>query len=117
VLANLVSNAIKFSEDGGTIMVRARVEGPELVVSVQDQGIGIAPEALPHLFERFCQVNGTGTRQRGGTGLGLYISRQIVEAHGGRIWVESRVGRGSTFSFAIPVAASDNEDIRTDDAA
>jgi PAS domain S-box-containing protein len=117
VLANLVSNAIKFSEDGGTIMVRARVEGPELVVSVQDQGIGIPKKAQAELFGRFYQANGSGTRQKGGTGLGLYISKQIVEAHGGRIWVESRVGRGSTFSFALPVAASDNKDIRRDEAA
>jgi signal transduction histidine kinase len=117
VLANLVSNASKFSEDGGTIMVRARVEGPELVVSVQDQGIGIAIEALSHLFERFYQVDDSRTRWQGGAGLGLYISRQIVEAHGGRIWVDSNVGEGSTFSFAIPVAASDNEGIRNDKAA
>jgi signal transduction histidine kinase len=117
VLANLVSNAIKFSEAGGRIVVRARVEGPELVVSVQDQGIGIATEALPHLFERFYQADESGTRWQGGTGLGLNISRQIVEAHGGRMWVDSNVGEGSTFSFAIPIAASNNEDIRTDEAA
>jgi PAS domain S-box-containing protein len=117
VLTNLLGNASKFSEDGGTIMVRVRVEGPELVVSVQDQGIGIATEALPYLFERFYQVDDSRTRWQGGAGLGLYISRQIVEAHGGRIWVDSIVGEGSTFSFAIPVAASDNEDIRTDEAA
>ncbi len=117
VLANLVSNAIKFSEAGGRIMVRARVEGPELVVSVQDQGIGIATEALPHLFERFYQADDSGTRWRGGTGLGLYISRQIVEAHGGRIWVDSNVGEGSTFSFALPMHPSGTEDIRNDKAA
>jgi PAS domain S-box-containing protein len=117
VLANLVSNAIKFSEAGGTILVRARVEGPELVVSVQDQGIGIATEALPHLFERFYQADDSGTRWQGGTGLGLYISRQIVEAHGGRIWVDSNVGEGSTFSFALPMRPSGTEDIRNDEAA
>jgi PAS domain S-box-containing protein len=117
VLANLVINAIKFSEDGGTIMVRARVEGPELVVSVQDQGIGIATEALPHLFERFYQADESGTRSYGGTGLGLYISRQIVEAHGGRIWVDSNAGDGSTFSFALPMHPSGTEDIRNDKVA
>jgi two-component system sensor histidine kinase ResE len=117
VLANLLSNASKFSEEGGTISVRARAEGPELVVSVQDQGIGIAIEALPHLFERFYQVDDSRTRWQGGAGLGLYISRQIVEAHGGRIWVDSNAGEGSAFSFAIPIAASDNQDVRTDDAA
>jgi signal transduction histidine kinase len=117
VLANLVSNAIKFSEAGGRIIVRAGVEGTELVVSVQDQGIGVAPEALPHLFERFYQAQDSSTRWQGGTGLGLNISRQIVEAHGGRMWVDSNVGEGSTFSFAIPIAASDNGDIRTGAAA
>jgi nitrogen-specific signal transduction histidine kinase len=117
VLANLVSNAMKFSEAGGRIMVRARVEGPELVVSVQDQGIGMATEALPHLFERFYQADDSGTRWRGGTGLGLYISRQIVDAHGGRIWVDSNVGEGSTFSFALPMHPSGTEDIRNDKAA
>ncbi|MGZ3415110.1 MAG: sensor histidine kinase, partial [Isosphaeraceae bacterium] len=117
VLTNLLSNASKFSEEGGTISVRARAEGPELVVSVQDHGIGIAIDARPHLFERFYQVDDSRTRWQGGAGLGLYISRQIVEAHGGRIWVDSNAGEGSTFSFAIPIAASDNENIRTDEAA
>ena len=117
VLANLVSNAIKFSEADGRIIVRAGVEGTELVVSVQDQGIGVAPEALPHLFERFYQADDSSTRWQGGTGLGLSISRQIVEAHGGRMWVDSNVGEGSTFTFAIPIATLHNENIRTDEAA
>ena len=117
VLANLVSNALKFCEDGGTIMVRARVEGPELVVSVKDRGIGIPKKAQAQLFDRFYQADSSGTRERGGTGLGLHISRQIVEAHGGRIWVESRLGRGSTFSFAIPIAAEATEGVETDEAA
>jgi signal transduction histidine kinase len=109
VLANLIGNAVKFSEAGGRIMVRGRAKGPDLVVSVKDQGIGIAAEALPHLFERFYQVDASGTRQQGGAGLGLHISKQIVEAHGGRIWADSEVGEGSTFSFAIPIAAGGAE--------
>ena len=112
VVANLVDNAIKFSEGGGTVTIRARTEGPELVVSVQDHGIGIPQDALSRLFERFYQANSSTTRSRGGTGLGLYISKQTVEAHGGRIWVESVVGQGSTFSFAIPVCASASEEIK-----
>jgi len=117
VLTNLIGNAIKFSEAAGTITVRARVEGPELVVSVQDEGIGIPSKALPRLFERFYQVDSSSTRQQRGTGLGLYISKQIVEAHGGRIWVKSKVGEGSTFSFAVPVSVSATEDMRTGKAA
>ena len=117
VVANLVDNAIKFSEGGGTVTIRARTEGPELVVSVQDHGIGIPQDALSRLFERFYQANSSTTRSRGGTGLGLYISKQIVEAHGGRIWVESVVGQGSTFSFAIPVCASASEEIKAARAA
>ncbi|MCH8919189.1 MAG: hypothetical protein IIA23_00575 [Chloroflexi bacterium] len=117
VLANLVGNAVKFSEGGGTVTVRARTEGPELVVSVQDHGIGIPQEALPRLFERFYQANSSSTRSRGGTGLGLYISKQIVEAHQGWIRVESAVGQGSTFSFAIPIGASGSKEIEAAKAA
>jgi PAS domain S-box-containing protein len=117
VLTNLVGNAIKFSDVPGEITIAARADGPEVVVSVQDQGIGIPEEALPHLFERFYQVDSSSTRERGGTGLGLHISKQIVEAHGGRIWVESKVGEGSTFSFAIPASVSGSKDTRTTKAA
>ena len=117
VLTNLVSNAVKFGDPGTTIAIRARVLGPELVVSVQDQGIGIPEGALFRLFERFYQADSSSTRSRGGTGLGLYISKQIVEAHGGRIWVESTAGEGSTFSFAIPVSASGSKEIEAARAA
>lgn len=103
VLTNLVSNAIKFSPAHTAITVRARVDGDELIIDVRDQGIGIPEEALPRLFERFYQVGNSATRTEGGSGLGLYISKKIVEAHGGRIWVESKVGQGSTFSFALPL--------------
>ncbi len=107
VLTNLVDNAIKFSQGGGagTVTIRARIEGSELVLSVQDRGIGIPEEALPHLFERFYQVDRSSTREHGGTGLGLYISKQIVEAHGGRIWVDSEPGKGAMFHVALPSVA------------
>ncbi|MEE8372669.1 MAG: ATP-binding protein [Dehalococcoidia bacterium] len=106
VVINLLSNAIKFSDEGGQITVSARAKDEEVLISVADQGSGIPEEAIPHLFQRFYQVDGSSTRSSGGSGLGLYISGQIVEAHGGRIRVESKLGEGSTFSFAVPRPAS-----------
>lgn len=105
VLTNLVGNAIKFSHERTTITVRVKMNGDELVIEVQDQGTGIPDEALPRLFDRFYQVANSATRTQPGSGLGLYISKHIVEAHGGRIWVESKLGEGSTFSFALPLKA------------
>jgi PAS domain S-box-containing protein len=102
VMTNLLSNAVKFSNGGSEINVRAEVKDDELLVRVTDHGIGIAQEAMPHLFDRFYQVDSSMTRTVSGTGLGLYISKQIVEAHGGNIWVESELGKGSTFCFTIP---------------
>jgi len=99
VTGNLLDNAIKFS-DGGSITVKSAVRDDEMLVQVTDQGIGIPEEAMPHLFERFFRAK--DNMARGGTGLGLYISKQIVEAHGGRIWAESKEGEGSTFSFTLP---------------
>jgi len=101
VMANLLNNAIKFSEPGGNVTVKAMVKDRELLVQVADRGIGIPEEAIPRLFERFYRVG--DTPWAGGTGLGLYISRQIIEAHGGRIWAESKKGEGSTFSFSLPL--------------
>lgn len=102
VLHNLVENALKYST-GGEIAVRARVEGPNVLVSVSDQGLGIAPEQLAHIFERFYQVDGAATRRAGGAGLGLSICKGLVEAQGGRIWAESRLGVGSIFHFTLPI--------------
>jgi signal transduction histidine kinase len=81
------------------------------MIDVRDQGIGIPDEALPQLFGRFYQVSNSATRTQGGSGLGLYISKHLVEAHGGRIWVKSKVGKGSTFSFALPLKAPQQESI------
>ncbi|MGQ9682665.1 MAG: ATP-binding protein [Anaerolineae bacterium] len=102
VLTNLVSNAIKFSHANSEVLVRCLPGEGEVMVQVKDHGVGIPPEAQSRLFSRFYQVDHTETRRAGGTGLGLYISRRIVQAHSGRIWVESQVGQGSTFAFAIP---------------
>ena len=102
VFVNLVHNAIKFSPDGGEVRVDVRSDGGEAVSAVTDHGIGIPKGDQSRIFERFYKADRARLRG-GGTGLGLSIARHIVEGHGGRIWVESEEGRGSTFSFAIPV--------------
>lgn len=104
VMMNLLSNALKFSPQGGRITVGARLEDDVVKVWVTDQGVGIPPEALPNLFHRFFRVDNQDTRSIGGTGLGLALVKEIVKAHGGRIWVESTVGVGSTFFFTLPIA-------------
>ena len=105
VVINLISNAVKFT-DAGSITCRAVRQGGELVVSVVDTGMGIAPADQPKVFERFKQVGDTLTDKPKGTGLGLPICREIVEHHGGRVWVESELGKGSTFSFTLPRAGA-----------
>jgi signal transduction histidine kinase len=104
VLVNLTENAIKYSPDGGRIEVRVDRIGPAVRFSVRDEGIGIAPEEQTRIFERFHRLDPNMTRGVGGTGLGLYICRELVQHMGGRIWVTSREGRGSTFSFDLPPA-------------
>jgi two-component system phosphate regulon sensor histidine kinase PhoR len=106
VVINLLHNAVKFSPNGGEIVVGVREDGGEVVVWVRDPGIGVPRADLARIFERFYKVDRARVRGRGGTGLGLSISRHVVEMHGGRIWVESEEGKGSIFSFAIPVAAA-----------
>jgi PAS domain S-box-containing protein len=101
VVINLISNAVKFTPEG-SVTCRAEATGNEIIVSVVDTGTGIAPEDQPQVFEKFKQVGNTLTDKPQGTGLGLPICKEIVEQHGGRIWVESEVGQGSTFSFALP---------------
>ena len=105
VFVNLVHNAVKFSPDGGDVTIRVRAGDGEVVASVTDHGIGIPKRDQPRIFERFYKVDRARVRG-GGTGLGLSIARHVVERHGGRIWLESEEGTGSTFSFAIPTAAS-----------
>jgi len=103
VLLNLLSNAVKFTPDRGRIAIAARAANSELLISVRDTGIGIPLADQPAVFEEFRQVGQPSDRSREGTGLGLTLAKRFVELHGGRIWVESEVGKGSTFSFAIPV--------------
>jgi signal transduction histidine kinase/DNA-binding response OmpR family regulator len=102
ILVNLLSNAVKFTPEGGRIAIEAEWNEHEVLVSVNDTGIGIAPEEHKRIFERFYQVGDSLTRKHGGIGLGLSIVKGMVELCGGRIWVESEVGRGSTFTFSIP---------------
>ena len=103
VVVNLLSNAVKFTPDGGTVLARARIVGDQLVVSVADSGIGVQAADRERIFESF-QQGGRGPSSEEGTGLGLTLSRRIVELFGGRLWLESAVGEGSTFSFSVPLA-------------
>jgi PAS domain S-box-containing protein len=103
VLDNLLGNAVKYSPEGGVITVTITQPADVLQISITDQGPGIAPEAIPHLFERFYRA--TAREVAGGLGLGLYIARTLVAAHGGQIWVDSEPGAGSTFSFTLPALA------------
>ncbi|HUR62995.1 MAG TPA: PAS domain-containing sensor histidine kinase [Candidatus Thermoplasmatota archaeon] len=104
VLFNLVSNALNFTPGGGRIQVRAARAGDWVRVQVEDTGPGVPSEAIPQLFQPFSQVAATRPKTAAGTGLGLFISKGIVEAHGGRIWCESRAGEGATFLFEVPLA-------------
>jgi signal transduction histidine kinase/CheY-like chemotaxis protein len=106
VFENLIGNALKFTKPGGNITVGAASRERELVFWVKDDGAGIAPEALPHLFDRFWQAD---NKDRTGIGLGLTICKAIVEGHGGRIWAESALGAGTTMSFTLPLAAPSAE--------
>ncbi|HID20711.1 MAG TPA: histidine kinase [Methanophagales archaeon] len=101
VVINILNNAIKFTPGGGTIIIKARELNGQVEVRVSDTGIGISPEELAKVFEKFYQVDSTLAREAGGTGLGLAICKGIIEAHNGRIWVESEFGRGSIFSFTL----------------
>jgi signal transduction histidine kinase len=100
VIRHLLENALKYSE--GPVTVEVADHGEEVEVAVVDTGPGIFSGDVPRLFERFFQLDGAATRQHGGTGIGLYVSRRLVEAHGGRIWCESRLGVGSRFAFTLP---------------
>jgi len=102
VITNLVGNAIKFSPEGAHVEVFASGDESVVTVSVKDYGRGIAPRDTNRLFQRFAQLDSSTTRKAGGTGLGLVISKGIVEQHGGKIWVESALDQGSTFSFSLP---------------
>jgi len=102
ILINLIDNAIKYSPESTPVRVSARVTGDELEIAVADRGFGIAPDDAAELFQKFQRITTPATRDIGGTGLGLYIVKGLVEAHGGRVWVESVPGAGSTFAFTMP---------------
>jgi signal transduction histidine kinase len=104
VLLNLVGNAIKFT-DAGEVRVAAKAANGQFTISVADTGPGIPQAHLARIFEEFHQVDSSNTKAKGGTGLGLAIAREIVEMHGGRIWVKSTLGKGSTFAMELPVRA------------
>jgi len=97
---------VKFTPEGGRIELKARQADVAVEISVSDTGIGIAPEHQLTIFEEFRQVGGDYAQKREGTGLGLTLAKKFVEIHGGRIWVESEVGKGSTFTFTLPLAPS-----------
>ena len=105
MLLNLVGNAIKFT-DTGEVRITAKTENGHFTVSVVDTGPGIPAEELNRVFDQFHQNDNSNTKAKGGTGLGLAIAKQIVEMHGGRIWVESTLGKGATFQMELPVRAA-----------
>jgi signal transduction histidine kinase len=102
VVGNILDNAIKFSPQGKQVTVTLKEQGHEYLVSISDRGIGVSPDFFDHIFERFYRVRNTASRQYSGIGMGLYIAKAIVEAHGGRIWLSSHQGMGSTFYFTLP---------------
>jgi signal transduction histidine kinase len=106
VLLNLVGNAIKFT-DTGEVRITAKAMNGHFIVAVTDTGPGIPPEEVNRVFEQFHQIDNSNTKAKGGTGLGLAIAKQIVEMHGGRIWVESTLGKGATFQMELPIRAQD----------
>jgi signal transduction histidine kinase len=103
ILLNLLSNAVKFTPEGGRIGINARQADGAAEISVSDTGIGIAPEDQPKIFEEFRQVGSDNAKKVEGTGLGLTLAKKFVELHGGRIWVESEIGKGSKFTFTLPI--------------
>ncbi|MBT3353090.1 MAG: ATP-binding protein [Nitrospinaceae bacterium] len=109
VLNNLLSNAVKYSLEGGLIRLVSQLVGDELWISVQDQGMGISSREQINIFERFQQLESGYSRRAGGLGIGLSLSRKLIDLHGGRIWVESEKGGGSKFIFSLPLDSGDKE--------
>jgi signal transduction histidine kinase len=106
VASNLLNNAVKYSPTGGRISVKSRADGEGVRIEVRDEGLGIPPEALETIFERYSRVDSQATKDIPGTGLGLPIVRQIVQLHGGKVWAESELGRGSVFHVTLPLAGA-----------
>ncbi|MDF2441485.1 MAG: two-component system, OmpR family, phosphate regulon sensor histidine kinase PhoR, partial [Abditibacteriota bacterium] len=108
IMTNLVSNAIKYSPSGGEVVVDLWVDELMLHVSVRDQGIGIPPEKLQRVFEKFERIDNRDTRQAGGTGIGLFLVKHLVDLHHGNVRVESELNKGSTFIFELPIQPTQN---------
>jgi signal transduction histidine kinase len=108
VISNLLDNAIKFTRVGGKIVIKAWNQAENVHITVTDNGIGIPENIIPKMFTRFYQVDASTSRKYGGTGLGLYITKTIVDALGGRIWIESEVGKGTTVHLLIPAAKEEH---------
>ncbi|MFI5158745.1 MAG: sensor histidine kinase, partial [Sphingobacteriales bacterium] len=104
VVSNLVSNAIKYSPQGKLINVGCQLSGDKIIVSVKDEGMGISPQDLGKIFDRYYRVEANQTRHISGFGIGLYLSAEIIKRHYGEIWAESERGKGSTFYFSLPIA-------------
>jgi signal transduction histidine kinase len=103
VMMNILTNAVKYTPTGGCIDIRLQVEDEQALIEISDTGLGIAPEDLPHIFNRFYRIDSARNRDQGGTGLGLAIVKAIVAAHGGKISVESIIGEGTTFFVSLPL--------------
>jgi len=113
ILINLIDNAVKYSDETKPVEVSIVTEGDEVRVSVRDHGDGIPPEEIPNLFQKFSRITSPGNAEIPGTGLGLFIVKGLVAAHGGRVWVDSAPGEGSVFSFTLPVAADQHSQRET----
>ena len=103
VLSNLLSNALRYTPEGGDITISTKQTADEVEIRVHDSGPGIEPEELPSIFDRFYRTDKSRQRESGGSGLGLAIAKSIVEGHGGRIWAESEPGEGTTIVIALPI--------------
>ena len=112
IMDNLIENAIKYTPEGGSVYVNVRGDGDRILINVTDSGIGISAEDLGHIFQKFYRVDNSDTRTIGGTGLGLYLVKQRVEAMGGKVWAESAFGEGSTFYVSLPRISSDEYEKR-----
>jgi len=110
VLDNLISNALKYSPEGGTITCQVEEQDEKIIVSISDEGVGIPKDSINRIFDRFYRVDKARTRKLGGTGLGLAIAKEMVQAHKGKIWVESKEGEGTTFYFSLPYDRSQEDD-------
>jgi two-component system OmpR family sensor kinase/two-component system sensor histidine kinase BaeS len=105
VLTNLLGNALRYTPEGGRVDARLQTESRSVLIAISDTGPGISTQDRPHIFDRFYRADKSRSREGGGSGLGLAIARSIVEAHGGRIWAESKTGQGTTITFTLPISS------------